>query len=95
MFGGLGGTYVDAGKAVVVVNMPIGAGVKYKVAPRLNLSLEWAMHFSDSDKLDGVEDPYNITSSGLFKNRDCYSALQLTLTYSFLPKCRVCHNADE
>ena len=95
VFGELGGTYVDAGKAVVVVNMPIGAGVKYKVAPRLNLSLEWAMHFSDSDKLDGVEDPYNITSSGLFKNRDCYSALQLTLTYSFLPKCRVCHNADE
>ncbi|MCR4853868.1 MAG: porin family protein [Prevotella sp.] len=95
VFGGLGGTYVDAGKSVLVVNVPIGAGVKYKVAPRLNLSLEWAMHFTDSDKLDGVEDPYHITSSGVFKNRDCYSVLQLTLTYSFLPKCRVCHNADE
>ena len=95
VFGGLGGTYVDAGKSVLVVNMPFGAGVKYKVAPRLNLSLEWAMHFTDSDKLDGVDEPLYIESTGLFKNRDCYSMLQLTLTYSFLPKCRVCHNADE
>ena len=76
-------------------NVPIGIGVKYKVAPRLNVGLEWAVHFSLSDGLDGVADPYGIPSSGLFKNTDCYSALQLSLTYSFMPKCRTCHNADE
>ena len=54
--------------------------------------MEWAFHFSDSDKLDGVEDPYYIKSTGLFKNRDCYSMLQLSLTYSFLPKCVTCNN---
>lgn len=75
--------------------MPLGLGVKYKIGPRLNLGLEWAVHFSLSDKLDGVKDPYGIESSGLFKNTDCYSALQLTLTYSFMAKCRTCHNADE
>jgi hypothetical protein len=53
------------------------------------------MHFSLSDKLDGVSDPYAVKSSGLFKNTDCYSALQLTLTYSFMAKCRTCHNEDE
>ena len=41
------------------------------------------MHFSLSDELDGVKDPYSVKSSGAFKNTDCYSALEVTLTYSF------------
>ncbi len=76
-------------------NVPIGIGVKYKVARRLNLNLEWAMHFSLSDKLDGAKDPYLIHSSGIFKNTDCYSQLMINITYSFKERCRVCHNADE
>lgn len=82
-------------KNVFTANIPIGLGVKYKIGERLNLGLEWAIHFSLSDELDGVKDPYGIKSTGLFKNTDCYSALQITLTYSFMPKCRTCHNADE
>jgi len=97
VFGGLGLTYAKPGMSasVVTANVPLGIGVKYKLAERLNLGLEWAMHFSLSDKLDGVADPYGISSSGLFKNTDCYSALQLSLTYSFSAKCPTCHNADE
>ena len=96
VFAGIGATYATGGgNNAFTANMPIGLGVKYKIGPRLNLGLEWAMHFSLSDKLDGVKDPYGIESSGLFKNTDCYSALQLTLTYSFMAKCRTCHNADE
>lgn len=96
VFGGLGATFVTGGgNNVFTANVPLGLGVKYKIGPRLNLGLEWAVHFSLSDKLDGVKDPYDIESSGLFKNTDCYSALQLTLTYSFMAKCRTCHNADE
>lgn len=68
--------------------------MKYKIGPRLNLGLEWAVHFSLSDKLDGAEDPYGVKSSGLFKNTDCYSALKLTLTYSFMPKCITCNKDD-
>jgi opacity protein-like surface antigen len=93
---GIGGTFAGGDSDhVFTANIPVGAGLKYKVTDRLNLGLEWAAHFSLSDKLDGVEDPYTIKSSGLFKNNDCYTALQLTLTYSFMPKCRTCHNEDE
>lgn len=93
VFGGIGATYVTGGdKNVFTANIPLGLGLKYKLAERLNLGLEWRMHFSLSDKLDGVADPYGIESSGLFKNTDCYSALQLTLTYSFMAKCKTCNN---
>ena len=61
----------------------------------MNLGVEWGVHFTLSDKLDGSQDPYGIKSSGAFKNTDCYSALQVTLTYSFMAKCRTCHNEDE
>ena len=61
------------------------------MAERVNVGVEWTMHFSLSDKLDGVADPYGIESSGLFKNTDCYSALLVTLSYSFSAKCRTCN----
>ena len=82
-------------KSALSASLPIGIGVKYKIGDRTNVGLEWAMHFSLSDELDGQKDPYGIKSSGLFKNTDCYSTLQLTLSYSFMAKCRTCHNEDE
>ncbi|MGI6242711.1 MAG: DUF6089 family protein [Prevotella sp.] len=92
VFAGIGGTYVDAdNKGKFTFNIPLGIGVKYKMSERMNLGLEWAIHFSQSDELDGVKDPYYVKSSGLFKNTDCYSALQLTLTYSFMTKCKTCN----
>lgn len=96
IFAGLGATYASgSGNNVFTANVPLGVGVKYKVATRLNLGIEWAMHFSMNDNLDGVKDPYGIQSTGMFKNTDCYSMLQLTLTYSLMPKCRTCHNDDD
>ncbi|MCR5077540.1 MAG: porin family protein [Prevotella sp.] len=96
---GLGATYVKIEngdrKSAFTANLPIGIGLKYKIGERTNIGLEWAMHFSLSDELDGQKDPYGIQSSGLFKNTDCYSTLQLTFTYSFMAKCRTCHNEDE
>ncbi|MCD8210586.1 MAG: porin family protein [Prevotella sp.] len=95
VFLGLGATFVTGGgQNTFTMNVPIGLGVKYKIGSRLNLGLEWAMHFSLSDKLDGVKDPYRIQSSGIFKNTDCYSMLRLTLTYSFMRKCSVCNKDD-
>ncbi len=79
-------------EAAVAFQMPIGFGVKYKLRDRLNLTAEWMMHFTGSDKLDGVKDPYGIKSSGLFKNTDSYSTLQLSLTYDIWAKCKTCHN---
>lgn len=92
VFGGLGVSYVKADdKGHAGFQVPLGLGVKYKIGERVNLGLEWAIHFTQSDWLDGVKDPYYIKSSGIFKNTDCYSALQLTLTYSFSPKCVNCN----
>ena len=95
VFGGIGATYVSGGeKKVFTANVPIGLGIKYKLKERLNVGLEWSMHISLSDELDGIADPYGIKSSGAFKNTDCYSGLMLTLTYSFKSKCRTCNNDD-
>lgn len=92
---GLGFTYVNGNNNAFTVNMPIGVGMKYKLKERINIGAEWAMHFSMSDKLDGVKDPYGITSSGIFKNTDCYSAFQVFITYDIMPKCLNCNNNDD
>lgn len=92
IFGGLGATYVSTGdKNVMTANVPIGVGMKYKMSERMNLGLAWNMHFSLSDELDGVKDPYGIKSSGIFKNSDAYSMLLLSVSYSFCAKCKNCN----
>lgn len=92
VFGGLGLAVAKAdSKTHAAMTLPIGLGVKCKIGERVNLGLEWAMDFTTSDNLDGVKDPYLIQSSGMFKNTDCYSRLQVTLTYSFSAKCVTCN----
>lgn len=96
IFLGLGATYAGGGgESVFTANLPIGVGVKYKLSARTNLSVDLGMHFSLSDKLDGLVDPLQVKSQGAFKNTDCYSMLQVSLTYSFGPKCVTCHNDRE
>ena len=75
--------------------LPIGIGIKYKMASRWNLTAEWMMHFTGNDKIDGISDPYGIKSGGIFKNTDCYSMLGLTVTYDLWAKCKTCHNDRE
>ncbi len=92
---GIGATFAKPEKTEVAMNLPIGAGVKYKMGNRTNLALEWTIHFTTSDLLDGAKDPYGIKSSGLFKNTDCYSHLRLSMTYDLWAKCKTCHNDRE
>ena len=92
IFLGLGATVFKTDKTQLAMNMPLGGGVKYKAADRVNVALEWAMHFTGTDRLDGVADPYGIKSSGLFKNTDCYSHLRLSVSYDLWAKCKTCHN---
>ena len=89
---GLGSAIHGNPESGFAVNLPIGAGVKYKLADRVNLMAEWRVHFALSDLLDGKEDPYGIRSSGLFKNTDGYSVLQLAVTYDLWARCKTCHN---
>ena len=89
---GLGTLYHGGPEKGVTAFLPLGAGVKYKIGDRLNLTAEWGMHFTLSDKLDGVSDPYGIKSGGIFKNTDCLSILQVALTYDFWERCKTCNN---
>ena len=89
---GIGGIYHGGNKSGATADFPLGAGVKYKLLDRLNLIAEWRVHFTLSDKLDGLEDPYGIKSSGLFKNTDGFSIIQASVTYDLWAKCKPCHN---
>ena len=89
---GLGMTHHSGENSGITMNLPIGAGVKYKIGQRLNLTAEWVMRLTPNDHLDGISDVYGIKSSGLFKNTDCYNVLQLALTYDIWMKCSTCHN---
>lgn len=92
IFIGMGATGFKDDKTRLAMNVPLGIGAKYKAADRVNVALEWAMHFTTSDLLDGVSNPLGIKSSGLFKNTDCYSQLRLSVTYDLWAKCKTCHN---
>lgn len=48
------------------------------------------MHFTFSDKLDNLEAPHGIKSSGM-RNKDHFSVTMLTLTYDLAPKCPTCN----
>lgn len=84
---GLGFTYCND---ALTMNIPVGAGIKYKVKPRWNVGVDWTMRFSMSDKLDGIEDPYRI-KSGFLKNKDSYSMTMFYISYDLCPKYRRCN----
>lgn len=86
---GIGVHYAEKNKALAP-SLPIGFGIKYKLAPRLNLGFDWLVHFTTSDKLDGLNNPNGVRSSG-FKNKDHYITTMLTLTYDIAPHCPTCN----
>ena len=96
---GVGMTYAPKpANHVVAMNLPLGLGVKYKLAERINAGAEWSMRFTSSDRLDvtstaglQLDDPYGIDSKGL-KNKDAYSWLVLYVSYDMFPKYRRCNN---
>lgn len=83
---------------VIALSLPIGIGVKYKLAERLNIGAEWTMRLTTSDKLDvstsnglQLNNPYEIKGRGL-KNKDSYSWLFAYISYDLFPKYRKCNN---
>lgn len=92
---GLGGVLAMCdGATHAAFAIPMGVGVKYKLRERLNLSLEFTMTKTFTDKLDGeIADLYMIKSS-FIKNTDWYSRLAVSLTYEFGYRCPTCHYYD-
>ena len=99
LLGGVGLTYAPKpANHVFALNVPIGLGVKYKLAERINMGVEWTVRFTTSDRLDVtsnsgliLDDPYGIDSKGM-KNKDSYSWLMLYVSYDMFPKYRKCNN---
>lgn len=93
---GLGVTYADCeGETAIGPNIPMGAGIKFKLKERLNLSVEFTMTRVFNDKIDGpqLSDPITIKSS-FVKNNDWYSRFTVGLTYEFGKRCETCHYVD-
>ncbi len=99
LLGGLGVTlgFGGGGKFCGGLNIPLGVGFRYKLKPRINVGIEWAVRFTTTDLLDDngeatrLDAPYGIPSEG-FKNKDCYQTLLVSLTYDISPKYRKCNN---
>lgn len=93
---GLGVSFAScSGQSSAAMSIPMAIGVKYKVRPRLNLGLEFAMTKLLGDRLDGttLDDPYLIKSSFL-KNTDWYSSLALSISWEFGERCIECNRQD-
>lgn len=99
---GLGLTY--AAKPLdsdFALNIPVGLGVRFKVARRVNLGLEWTFRFTTSDKLDvskdytayTLESPFLIKGKGL-QNKDCYSVLSAFVSFDVLGKPCNCNTEE-
>lgn len=99
LFAGMGFTFApEPLDNVFTPVIPIGLGVKYKLAHRLNVGCELSFRFTMSDKLDVtkasapiLDDPFGIKSDGI-KNKDSYAFLSISLTYDLSPKYRECNN---
>jgi len=95
---GLGITVAPGnGKTFASLNIPIGAGLKYKVKNRVNLGVEFSVRKLFGDGLDTTKDnqlldnPYKINGSQL-KNKDWYSMLLFSVTWDFGPRKRPCNS---
>lgn len=87
------GVVTGDGKSAVTLSVPIGAGIKYKFAPRWNATVKMVFGKMISDKADGVEDPFTIKSDA-WKNTDWYSTLSFGITYEFGAYGIKCNNLD-
>ncbi len=97
---GFGFTYGMGNEPFFGPNIPLGVGVKYKVANRVNLGAEFSFRklFGDGfDVTDGentlLDNPYQISSS-FMKNQDWYSFLLLSVTWEFGPRSEPCNSKN-
>lgn len=93
---GIGMTMADCdGETAFGPNIPMGAGIKFKLNERWNLGLEFTMTKVFNDKIDG-SDLTDLTTikSSFIKNNDWYSRLSFSVTYEFGKRCETCHYVD-
>ena len=76
-------------------NIPMGAGIKYKLKERLNLSVEFTMTKVFNDHVDGKElSDLTTIKSSFVKNNDWYSRFTIGISYEFGKRCETCHYVE-
>lgn len=85
----------SGGTTTVVPTVPMGAGIKFKATPRLNLGLEFTMTKAFGDHIDGAElADLNGIKTAFYKNTDWYSRLTIGVSYEFGSRCETCHYVE-
>ncbi len=85
----------SGGSTTVVPTVPMGAGIKFKATPRLNLGLEFTMTKAFGDHIDGAElADLNGIKTAFYKNTDWYSTIMITISYEIGQRCRNCFYID-
>lgn len=81
-------------ESLVAPSIPFGMGVKFNFIDNMGIGVEWSMHKTFTDKIDGLPPTfvggYQLSNS---KNNDWYSFLGITLSYKFLTKNDRCPGA--
>jgi hypothetical protein len=98
---GLGVTVAPgSGRTFAGLNLPVGIGAKYKIKNRINLGCEFSIRKLFADDLDVtddsntlLDDPYRVSGS-VWKNKDWYSFLLLSVTWDFGLRCSPCNNSN-
>ena len=83
------------GRTYAAPTIPMGLGVKYKIAERWNLGVEFTMTKAFNDHFDSHElADLNQIKTAFYKSTDWYSRLTVGVSYEFGKRCETCHYVD-
>lgn len=92
---GVGATMASCdGQTAFGPNIPMGAGIRYKIGERFNLQAEFTVTKVFNDHIDGPLSDLTQIKSSFLKNNDWYSRLSIGITYEFGRRCETCHYVD-
>lgn len=74
-------------------SIPLGLGVKWKMAPRWDLQCTALWTKSFGDKVDGIADPYNVGTIAPV-NTDWIGSIYVSVTFCFKERCLECKNQN-
>lgn len=77
-------------KSSLCLTMPMGLGIKWKIAPRWNIQLTCLWTKCWGDEVDGLQDLTGIKTSGIVKN-DWVGSARFSVTFDIKERCEECH----
>ena len=93
-FGWANGKSSGDKQSTTMFSIPVGLGIRWKMAPRWDLQLTglWSKIFGDA--VDGIADPYQ-TGTTAPANTDWVGSVMMSVTFCFKERCLECHNQNQ